>query len=319
MSPEDGELNAQATPAAPSDSQQDKRNRIIERAIIMFNELGYDRVRVSDITDSLNMGKGTFYLYFRNKKDLLLRCFDHVGEFIDELESLPKIQQGDFFTKVGPRVETIGHYEWFPGLVNLLRAAELSPDIEVKAKAREAYESLAGPMKSDLRTAIEAGTARDADIDLAVYGFIGMAENLWFRSRFDDRYPAKQVIEFMVDATKRSLTASGGCAPAVGRLRVACADGTQFDLDRPRYDEQETLTAYLGQAEIDVNPSDMSRLVIDTPGDDCAATLTTLKGEQVPLRLSGSTVISGNTAIGAARVALRDVASLSSLQQPAGN
>lgn len=285
----------------------------------MFNELGYDRVRVSDITDSLNMGKGTFYLYFRNKKDLLLRCFDHVGEFIDELESLPEIQQGDFFTKVGPRVETIGHYEWFPGLVNLLRAAELSPDIEVKAKAREAYEALAGPMKIDLRTAIEAGTARDADIDLAVYGFIGMAENLWFRSRFDDRYPAQQVIEFMVDATKRSLTASGGCAPAVGRLlRVACTDGTQFDLGLPRYDGKETLTAYLGQAEIDVNPSDISRLVIDQAGDDCVATLTTRKGEQAPLRLNGSTVISGDTAIGTARVALRDVASLTPLQQPVG-
>lgn len=316
MTPEN-EAPVQAVPAV-TEGQQDKRNRIIERAIIMFNQLGYDRVRVSDITDSLNIGKGTFYLYFRNKKDLLLGCFDHVGEFIQELESLPQIQQGDFFDKVGPRVENIGLYDWFPGLVNLLRTAELSPDLEIKAKAREAYEALAGPMKHDLRTAIEAGSARDIDPDLAVYGFIGMAENLWFRSRFDDRFPSKRVIEFMTESTKRFLS-SGACDVESDELgldhavHLVCADGTQFNLDHVRYNDREELAGFVGQAAIDINPSGMSRFVIDQAGDDCLATLATIEGEQVPIRVEGSMIISGKTAMGTVRVAMRDVASLAPL------
>jgi AcrR family transcriptional regulator len=304
--------------SAVTDGQQDKRNHIIERAIIMFNQLGYDRVRVSDITDSLSMGKGTFYLYFRNKKDLLLRCFDHVGEFIQELESLPQIQQGDFFDKVGPRVENIGLYDWFPGLVNLLRTAELSPDLEIKAKAREAYEALAGPMKHDLRAAIEAGSARDVDPDLAVYGFIGMAENLWFRARFDDRFPSKQVIQFMTESTKRLLS-SGECGvgsdePGLDRaVHLVCADGTQFDLDHVHYNGKEELPGFVGQAAIDISPGGMSRFVIDQAGDDCLATLVTIEGDQVAVRTRGSVVVSGETTMGTVRVAMRDVASLTPL------
>jgi hypothetical protein len=203
-------------------------------------------------------------------------------------------------------------------LVNLLRAAELSPDLEVKAKAREAYEALAGPMKHDLRAAIEAGTAREVDPDLAVYGFIGMAENLWFRSRFDDRFPPRCVIEFMAESTERMLS-SGVCGveadhPGLDRtVHLVCADGTQFDLDHVRYNDKKALAGFLGQAEIDINPSSMSRLVIDEAGDDCLATLVSVDGDKMALRLDGSVVISGDAVMGTVRVAMRDVASLAPL------
>jgi AcrR family transcriptional regulator len=198
--------------ASAGDLLRDKRDRVIERAIVMFNEFGYERVRISDITESLNMGKGTFYLYFENKRDLLLSCFRYVGVLVDELQSLPGISRGDFFTKIGPRMETIGAYEWWPGLFNLLRAGVMSTDLTVKAAAREAYDTITSHLRRELKDAIEAGKARDVDVDLAVYGYIGLSENLWFRCRLDDSYTADQVKDVMVDAIGRWLAAGESLA-----------------------------------------------------------------------------------------------------------
>jgi AcrR family transcriptional regulator len=305
-----------AVAAVPAgDEPKDKRDRIIERAVIMFNEVGYDRVRVGDITDSLNMGKGTFYLYFRNKKELLLTCFEHVTEQIREFELLPKIREGDFFTRVGPRVEAVHTYEWWPGIINLLRAAELSPDVEVKTKAREAYEIITEPLRRDLEAAIQAGRARNVDAELAAYGFIGLGENLWFRSRLDDRYPPEQVVNFMVDAVTCWLasgasleqgTPPGPDAPA----RVVSRDGTPFDLGGVRCNGQPQLKGFLGLAQIDVDLARVSNLVIVEPGEECLVDLVATDGTEVRLRVDGSSVLSGDASLGTVRIAMRDLASL---------
>jgi len=307
---------ASAPQAAPAeDNQREKRDRIIEQAILMFNQFGYDRVRISDITDSLNMGKGTFYLYFHDKKDLLLRCFDHVGELILELESLPAIREGDFFGKVGPRVESIGQREWFPGLVNLLRAAELSPDAEVKSKAREAYESLAVHLRRDLQAAIGAGRAREVDADLAAYGFIGMAENLWFRSRLDNRYAPEQIVTFMAEETEHWLASApptrGTSSPGtVQGLRLTSRDGAHFDLTDARFDGQTTIQATVGMAQVDLDPGRLTKLVLHECGEQCIAQVTAADGTELGVQVKGPIVVSGEGPLGVVRIALRDVSSL---------
>jgi AcrR family transcriptional regulator len=298
---------------AADDSQQEKRDRIIERAIVMFNQVGYDRVRVVDITDSLNIGKGTFYLYFRDKKDLLLRCFDHVDELIRELESLAEIREGDFFAKVRPRVENIGQRDWFPGLVNLLRAAELSPDEEVKSKAREAYDSIADHLRRDLQEAIQTGEARGVDPDLAAYAFIGMAENVWFRSRLDDRYPAERVVNFMADETRHWLSSAG--APTTQRrtgtvVSLVCRDGERFDLTNVRYNGEMTIAAALGRAHLDIEPARLVSLVVHEGDEECRVDVRTKEESEVEVRVAGSLMITGDAALGGVRLALRDLASL---------
>jgi AcrR family transcriptional regulator len=313
-STENAALTLQAVPSG-ADSQQDKRDRIIERAIIMFNEVGYDRVRVSDITDSLNMGKGTFYLYFQNKKELLLTCFEHVCELIQALESLPKIREGDFFTKIGPRMETVHRYDWWPGLISLLRAAELSQDAEIKAKAREALETIADPLKRDLEAAIQSGRARDVEAELVAYGFVGMAENLWFRSRLDDRYPAEQVVKFMVDAVTRWLFLGpfpeDHRQPALDRAaRLISRDGTEFEIHDIRCNGETQLTGALGLAQIEIDLTRVSALVIVGADEDCLANLRTTGGTEAQLHIDGSIVVSGDASIGTVRVAMRDVSSL---------
>ena len=48
---------------------KETRESIIELACRMFREKGYKETRVSDITKALQVGKGTFYFYFSDKKE----------------------------------------------------------------------------------------------------------------------------------------------------------------------------------------------------------------------------------------------------------
>ena len=45
----------------------DKRERIIQSAIKLFQEKGIDKTTISDIVRNANIAQGTFYIYFPSK------------------------------------------------------------------------------------------------------------------------------------------------------------------------------------------------------------------------------------------------------------
>lgn len=83
-------------------STVEKNERIISRDMIkvhateLFESRGVDGTSVNDIVKNAGIAKGTFYLYFRNKDDLINEVFEKYGEaFFREVilrnKELPKI------------------------------------------------------------------------------------------------------------------------------------------------------------------------------------------------------------------------------------
>ncbi|MDL2217918.1 TetR/AcrR family transcriptional regulator [Christensenellaceae bacterium OttesenSCG-928-M15] len=54
-----------------------KRIQIIHVAIELFRAQGFDATAVQDITKAANIAKGTMYLYFKSKEDLIEQVFDY--------------------------------------------------------------------------------------------------------------------------------------------------------------------------------------------------------------------------------------------------
>jgi AcrR family transcriptional regulator len=72
--------------------------RILDAARTTFRQLSYDGARVDDIVAEAGISHGAFYLYFRNKEDLLHRlavdCADRIRDLAVGLDQLPRpIQQ----------------------------------------------------------------------------------------------------------------------------------------------------------------------------------------------------------------------------------
>ena len=60
--------------------KEDKKRKILEKAIELFGETGYLKTTVEEITNSLNISKGSFYTYFDSKESLLLGILNYLFE-----------------------------------------------------------------------------------------------------------------------------------------------------------------------------------------------------------------------------------------------
>ena len=58
--------------------KEKKRQEMIKQAIQIFSKKGYHQTKIIDITSSLQISTGTFYLYFSNKRDLFMEVIDDV-------------------------------------------------------------------------------------------------------------------------------------------------------------------------------------------------------------------------------------------------
>ena len=52
------------------------KQSLYDAAIALFLEKGYENVKIEEITQAANVAKGTFYIYFDSKKNLLYHSFD---------------------------------------------------------------------------------------------------------------------------------------------------------------------------------------------------------------------------------------------------
>ena len=50
--------------------KKDKENRLLATAFDLFTKKGVNNTSIQDIADSAGVGKGTFYLYFKDKYDI---------------------------------------------------------------------------------------------------------------------------------------------------------------------------------------------------------------------------------------------------------
>lgn len=57
------------------------RTALLQSAISLFNEKGYDAVTVEEITRRAGTAKGSFYTYFRTKSDVILEEYLQIDEY----------------------------------------------------------------------------------------------------------------------------------------------------------------------------------------------------------------------------------------------
>ncbi|MDD2735552.1 MAG: TetR family transcriptional regulator [Desulfuromonadaceae bacterium] len=174
------------TPESPSqevDPETQRRLQILDIGIRLFSKHGYGSVKIGDITDAAGIAKGTFYLYFLNKKNLLNQCFSHIRELlIAENSSEPVLKEPDIVLRMRNRWLDIRiaypHIEQF---TQLLQVSSNSDDAEIREKALECYNALVQGLISDITETKENGLlSADLDPKLAAYAVTGVFHSMSF-------------------------------------------------------------------------------------------------------------------------------------------
>ena len=174
------------------------REAILTLACTMFRTDGYKSTRVSDITKRLNVGKGTFYFYFSDKKELFLECVPRIFAELfskgwDEIgrERDPRLRLQLRVKAVLPVLDE------FCSILALSREALDDPDPKLQNMGVRIFNSIRRPVERDIVKGIEMGVFRDVDAKVASTVVIGIAEGL--------RYLSGCERDFQVVAAQESL------------------------------------------------------------------------------------------------------------------
>jgi len=69
----------------------ERKTQILNAAEDVFNQKGFDDARMDDIAEETGLSKGTLYLYFKSKNDLIIAILDRI--FQREFKQLENLQQ----------------------------------------------------------------------------------------------------------------------------------------------------------------------------------------------------------------------------------
>ena len=79
------------------------KNKIIEAAKLLIKENGIENISVDDITKEAKVAKGSFYVYFKKKEDIVseIGCmeFRYINEEIDKLNDLNIVDKLKYYYK----------------------------------------------------------------------------------------------------------------------------------------------------------------------------------------------------------------------------
>ncbi|MBN2388857.1 MAG: TetR/AcrR family transcriptional regulator [Anaerolineales bacterium] len=122
------------------------RQQLIQAAVDLVLEKGYEAVTIQDVTDRADLGRGTFYIHFKDKEDVLWAAIQD-GLQETEAEAHSQFQDG-----LPPQIEYYGY-------LNIFRHAD---------RNRTLYRVMLGEQGSAVLTGrVQAHLAAEYERDLA--------------------------------------------------------------------------------------------------------------------------------------------------------
>ena len=81
---------------------ENKRRLIVEAAMRLFAESPFHEVRLDDVARAAGVGKGTLYIYFKNKEDLYFSSsYDSFAKLVDQLKSELEAKEDEACARIG--------------------------------------------------------------------------------------------------------------------------------------------------------------------------------------------------------------------------
>jgi DNA-binding transcriptional MerR regulator len=166
--------------ALPKSAQGQKtREAVLEIGCRLFRKKGFANTKVADITQRLKVGKGTFYFYFSDKKELFLECAPRIfaelfsvgwEKIREEKNPLNRLKmRGDLVLPV---------LDEFCAILSLAKEAMAEKDEKLKKLGEQIFTSIRLPLERDIEKGVETGLLRPINPMVYASMMIGGMEGL---------------------------------------------------------------------------------------------------------------------------------------------
>jgi len=190
-----------------------KKDQIIACAVKVFAENGYERARVIDIVKAASISKGTFYQYFRDKKDLFTRCAERLlKSFYEEIyvistvECSTKKEVEENITQICQRVLEICKYN--KSIASIFFKEALHIDEDFKNMYDQFFKQVYDLISERLQNGINRGLVVDLNPGILSWTLIGMVERMAYKlvledSEFEVEELVQVIVSFMLNGFLR--------------------------------------------------------------------------------------------------------------------
>ncbi|MGH7949840.1 MAG: TetR/AcrR family transcriptional regulator [Candidatus Binataceae bacterium] len=156
--------------------RSERRAQVLRHAKRIFARKGYHRTNVSDIISRAGIARGTFYLYFQNKRDLFQELLEQVVSEITRRILRLKVAaaEPDPVEQLRANLKRVVDYVLAEReLVDILLNHSVGFDRELDVRITEFYDRIAAAIKRSLDLGIEMKLVRDCDTRVVAYSILG--------------------------------------------------------------------------------------------------------------------------------------------------
>jgi AcrR family transcriptional regulator len=159
----------------------DRRERIIDNATGLFAVKGYHGTTIDEIVQATGIAKGTFYIYFESKEELLVevikRLIESTMEKIDR--ELEEGKSKDFITRIEAKGQELLELYLKKSELLYMLLGETVGNPRLKGHLNEVYERLAERIEDDIREGVLAGEIFPFDdLKTVSYALVGMGQSI---------------------------------------------------------------------------------------------------------------------------------------------
>jgi AcrR family transcriptional regulator len=162
------------TPADPKQARSKQtKEKIVQAAIQLFQERGYEGTTSNEIAVAAGVSVGSFYVYFTDKRQLLLTIFDRLAD--DMFKSIFEIVKPEhlFDTELRPTIRsavanTIEDKQKYSGLHRVISELVLK-DEEFAARRKAVMDRSTSKLEELISLANKAGITWDIDVEAAAF------------------------------------------------------------------------------------------------------------------------------------------------------
>jgi AcrR family transcriptional regulator len=180
------------------------RHNILKLATQLFKEKGYNGTKINDLTSQLNLGKGSFYFLFKNKKELFLECTPLIFETLFS-EGWAKIQlEKDPLKRLALRVQTVQPVrKELSAIIKLSKEVLNEDDPKLRSLGNQIILSIREPIEADLKKAIKEGLLPPINPKIVSIMVIIIIENFDFILNTEKEFTQYTMLDIFSDMAEK--------------------------------------------------------------------------------------------------------------------
>jgi len=165
-----------------------RRNQILDVASLIFSREGFVRANTDEIAKRANLGKGTIYRYFKNKRDLFLSVVDRGLDKLKDAILIEVEKTDDPLKKIENAIKTyLSFFEKNRNLIGILIHEQSSFQKRIAKRYFEHYYGNVDRIKQTFKTGIEQGLIKDIDMDSLISAYAGILNGLVYMWQIEGR------------------------------------------------------------------------------------------------------------------------------------